>query len=93
MANSSIACPAVDPAERETVEAALPPDAVTLSQRDLYDRWKQGEVGDQEIIAAQGSGVWHHFLTRREHEKEQQRRLDQEHQEWLNREFSSDASS
>ena len=80
-----------DPAQQDTILAAFPPNDIATSQQELFQQWLRGEVEDQQIISSQGSGVWHHFLTRREHLREQKRREDREHQEWLSREFSSDS--
>ena len=82
-----------DPAQQDTVQETNPPENVAVSQRDLFQRWQQGEVSDQAVIDTQGSGVWHHFLTRRAHLQERRRQQEREHQEWLNRELSSDDSS
>ena len=56
----------------------------------LYNQWEEGEYTDQHIIEEHGAAIWYKFLSKRHHRREAQRRLAREHEEWLNRDFSSD---
>ena len=55
----------------------------------LYNQWEEGEYTDQHIIEEHGAAIWYKFLSKRHHRREA-RRLAREHEEWLNRDFSSD---
>ena len=56
----------------------------------LYNQWEEGEYTDQHIIEEHGAAIWYKFLFKRHHRREAQRRLARKHEEWLNRDFSSD---
>ena len=64
--------------------------ATNPSRNGSTTQWEEGEYTDQHIIEEHGAAIWYKFLFKRHHRREAQRRLARKHEEWLNRDFSSD---